>query len=162
MLKLEQVQSTVCGIVTSAPVLANYPFPQGDSIDAHIFADDGTMREQIEDSMKSVGWAIVVSPPVGASVKDQVAATASSVGGAGYYTVLINVAVRTFSKKNTGANAVVPLVAVKQIIQAALNWKPSAQEKGFTTTHELPFAPDFMDEGSYTYDIKLIKTVSLA
>lgn len=162
MLKLECVQSTVCAIVKNAPVLANFPFPQGDSIDTHVFADDGTMREQIEDSMKAIGWAIVVSPPVGASVKDQVAATASSAGGAGYYNVLVNVAVRTFPKKNTGPNAIVPLIAVKQIIQAVLNWKPSPQEKGFTTHQELPFAPDFADEGCYTYDIKLIKTVSLA
>jgi hypothetical protein len=162
MLKLEEIQSTVCSIVTDAPVLANFPFPQNDSIDAHVFADDGTVREQIEDSMKAIGWAIVVSPPVGASVKDQVAATASSAGGAGFYTVLTNVAVRTFPKKNTGINAIVPLVAVKQIIQAALNWKPSPQEKGFVANHELPFSPDFMDEGCYTYDIKLLKTVSLA
>ena len=161
MIALESVQDTVCQIVKTADVLKNYPFAAGDSIDRHVFADEGTQREEIEDSLKSVGWAVVVSPPVGASAKDQVAATSSAAGGAGYYNVLLNVAVRTNPKKNTGQDAIVVLIAVKQIIQAALNWKPSPQEKGFTLNHELPFSPDFADEGCFTYDLKLMKTVSL-
>src|SRR5437588_9463169 len=98
MLKLEDVQQTVCDITKTAPILKNFPFKEGDSIDSHIFADDGTKREEIEESLKEVGWAVVVSPPVGASVKDQVSATASSAGGAGYLQVLLHVAVRTNPK----------------------------------------------------------------
>jgi hypothetical protein len=161
MLKLESVQSTICAFVKLAPCLKDFPFVGLDTIGEHIFADDGTMREAIEDSLKAIGWAIVVSPPVGASAKSQVAATSTSASGAGYYNVLTNIAVRTNPKKNSGATAIVPLVAVKQIIQAALNWQPTGQEKGFTLNDELPFSPDFADEGCYTYDIKLLKTVSL-
>lgn len=161
MLKLECVQETVCTIVQTVDELASYPFQNGDVIANHVFADNGTMREEIEDSLKSVGWAVVVSPPIGASVKDQTAATASSPSGTGYYNVITNIALRTNPRKNSGANAIVVLVAVKQIIQAALNWKPSPSEKGFILNHDLPFGPDFMDEGCYTYDVKLLKTVSL-
>lgn len=165
-IKLEDVQSTVCAMVRGVDVLKNFSFPQlpgapQDTVDDHVFADDGTQREAIEDSLKGIGWAAVVSPPIGVAVKEQVGATSTSAGGLTQFNVLVNVALRTNPKKNSGANALNPLTAVAQIIKAAADWKPSPSEKGFTLSAERPFEPDFADEGCFTYDIRLMKTVSL-
>lgn len=167
--KLETVQTTVCDIVKNVAALKNFPFPQlpgtppvADTIDHHVFGDDGTQREAIEESLKSVGWAVVVSPPIGAATPSQVGATSTSPGGLTQFNVLINVAVRTNPKKNTGASAVNVFTVVAQILQAAADWQPAPSEKGFTLSPERPFEPDFMDEGCFTYDLRLLKTVLLA
>ncbi len=166
-IKIENVQATVCEIVKGVDKLKNFPFPQlpgtppvPDTVGNHVFADDGTQREAIEESLKSIGWAVVVSPPIGAAIKDQVSATSTAAGGVTQINVLTNVAVRTNPKKNTGANAINLLTVLAQILKAALDWKPAPSEKGFTLSPERPFEPDFMDEGCFTYDLRLFKTVS--
>lgn len=150
---LDSVQSTVCDIVKAAGPLANV-----DGAADHVFSDDGTKREAIEDSLKGAGWAIVVSPPIGVSVKDQVAATSSSASGAAQVVVLTNVAIRFNPKKNIDLNI---FIVVAGVIKAALGWKPAPSEKGFSLPQERPFEPDFMDEGCFTYDVRLLKAISL-
>ncbi|HVU07855.1 MAG TPA: hypothetical protein VHG89_04850 [Verrucomicrobiae bacterium] len=157
--KLETIQATVCGIVKNVAALKASATPA--NIDRYVFADDGTQREAIEDALKSIGWAVVVSPPIGAATPTQASATSSSPGGLTQFNVLTNVAVRTNPKKNTGANAVNVFIVVAQILQAAVDWQPAPSEKGFTLSPERPFEPDFTDEGCFTYDLRLMKTVLL-
>jgi len=159
MVKLETVQETVCEIVRGVAVLKASATPA--NLDKFIFADDGTQREAIEDALKSLGWAVVVSPPIGAGTVTQAGATSTSSGNLSHLNVLTNIAVRTNPKKNTGENAVNLMGVVAQIIKAALDWKPGPQEKGFTLPPERPFEPDFVDEGCFSYDLRLLKTVTI-
>jgi hypothetical protein len=169
-IKLENVQETVREIVK-----ANLPFhgmtlPEGDTLDNHIFSEDGTIREAVEESLKS-GWAVVVSPPILVTTISQVSAGTKSpdLHGSGKFEVLTVISLRTNPKANTGPldNAKqrlpkVPVVkAVAQIAKGVLSWKPGNSDSAFTLLKERPSEPDFEDVGCFTYDIRVLTSVSL-
>jgi hypothetical protein len=169
-LKLEDVQETVRSIVKANAPFKTMTFQGQDSLDNHIFADDGTVKDAAEESLKS-GWAVVVSPPIIATTTSQVSAGTNSpdLHGAAKFEVLTVISVRTNPKANTGpiekAQARLPrlqlIQAVAQIIKGVLSYKPANGDKGFTLLTERPSEPDYEDAGCFTYDIRVLKSVSV-
>jgi hypothetical protein len=168
-LKLEEIQPILATVVKGIDPFKSYQLPEGDTLDNHIFQDDGTKRDDIEASLKQFGWAVVVSLPLGVSVSSQQCAGATSPANHGdaKINIVAIVTLKTNPKLNTGPITDYPtrppqvpvFTTIRSIIKAVLSWLPSKGEKGFELILEHPFSPDLEDIGCMTYDIRFSKTV---
>jgi hypothetical protein len=169
-LKLEDLQEKVRSIVKANLPFIGMTLVAPDTLDKHILSEDGTIRDAMEESLKS-GWVVVISPPILVTTKSQTAATYNSpdLHGTGIFEALTVISLRTNPKANTGPNQAapsrlpqVPVVAsLAQIIKGVLSDKPGKGETGFTLLTERPSEPDFEDAGCFTYDIRVLKNVSV-
>lgn len=170
-LSLEQIQPTLATVLKNMDPFKSYPLPDGDTLDNHIFQDDGTKRDEIEASLKQFGWAVVVSLPLGVSVKTQQCAGATSPPNHGdaKINIVAIITLKTNPKLNTGPTQdfstrppqIPVFTTIKSIIKAVLSWIPGKGEQGFELIMEHPFSPDLEDVGAMTYDIRFSKTVTI-
>lgn len=154
-IQLETLQATLTTIVKTVFT--------GPDEGKHIYADDGTVNDAMESSLKTIGWCVAVSMPIAGSTKTQTSAGSKSPAnhGASAHDVLSVVTIRTNPRMNKGATAKNVLGCVRAIIKALLSYQPAPGDKGFFLPEQSAFAPDFEDAGNITYDVRVLKNVPL-